>query len=70
MKKGNFVLKNFVLAFSCLLAFCNLVTGFVSWVSGSLWIFFQKSFEVFVHLSFICVSFLGFRLSTLGRLRV
>jgi hypothetical protein len=47
-----------------------LVTGFVSWVSGSLWIFFQKSFEVFVHLSFICVSFLGFRLSTLGRLRV
>ncbi len=32
--------------------------------------FFQKSFEVFVHHSFICVSFLGFRFWTLGRLRV
>ncbi len=48
---------------------CNLVTGFVSWVRGS-FDFFQKSFEVFVHLSVICVSFLGFRFWTLGRLRV
>ncbi len=48
---------------------CNLATGFVSWVWGS-FDFFQKSFEVFVHLSVICVSFLGFRFRTLGRLRV